>query len=158
MGWGPPEFAKAKRRRAEHNLKTSVIGRPFLGLSGLRKHQRQILENRVDVALFWDPDFKLLRTETDAGAHLPEAPHQVRAAFDGMLEPVFEFRRNVAVEENLDSGFLFARELANLQISRMRRGFPVQVARALEGLIGPDAIKVAAEAHHMRFDLANDGR
>ena len=87
---------------------------------------------------------------------LGEAPAEEGAAVDGVLEPVGQFRRDVAIEEDLDRALGFAREFAHLQFAGVRGGFPVHVARALESVVRPNAIEVLAQALVVRFDIAGD--
>ncbi len=85
-----------------------------------------------------------------------EAPGEERAAGDGVLEPGVEMVRHVAVEEDLDGLFLLAREFANLQTADMGGGFPIDVAGAFEGLVGADAVEVAAQSAVVGFDFAGN--
>src|SRR5437588_7686258 len=89
MSGSPSKIAKTARRGAEHNLKAAFIRWSLREFPRLREDQSQVLEDSIDIALFRYPDIELLRTETDAGTHLPQAPGQKSAAFDSALEPVF---------------------------------------------------------------------
>ena len=40
------------------------------------------------------------------------------------------------------TALLLARKFAHLQVSRVRRRFPIDVPRALQRLIGPDTVKI----------------
>ena len=79
---------------------------------------------------------------------------EVGAAGDGALEPLLAAGGHVAVEEDLDALVLLAGELAYLEVAGVCGGFPVHVAGAFEGLVGADAVEVAAEAAVVGFDLA----
>src|SRR5580692_5464437 len=89
-------------------------------------------------------------------AFVRKTPCQERAASYGMFEPGIQLRRRTAVEKEFHRLFLFAREFAHLQAAGMRRGFPIDVARALERLIGADAVEVVAQPAIMCFDFARD--
>ena len=98
-------------------------------------------------------EVETLGAEVDRGAPAGKPPRQERAAIDGVLEPGVEFGRDVAVQKHLHGLLLLAREFADLQAAHVRRGFPIDVVRAFERLVGPDAVEVLAQPAVVRFDL-----
>src|SRR5437763_12110674 len=135
MSRSPADISKTVGRGAEYHLKAAFIRRIFRELSRLGEDQRQVLQYRVHISFFRNADVELLRAKSDARAHLPEAPRQECAAVDGVLEPLLEVRRNIAIQEDLDGAFLLPRELPNLQVACMRRGLPIEMPRALESFV-----------------------
>ena len=71
-----------------------------------------------------------------------------------MFEPLVQLVRHIAVQEDFDGLFQLAGEFADLQTADVRRRFPVDMARAFEGLVGAYAIEVAAQPAIVRFDFA----
>ena len=85
-----------------------------------------------------------------------KAPREKGAAVYGVFEPLVQFVRHIAVQEDFDGLFQFAGEFADLQTSHMRRRFPVHMARTLEGFVGAYAIEVAAQSAIVRFDFTRN--
>jgi len=63
----------------------------------------------------------------------------------------------VEVEENDDHLIFVAGKFANLERTRVRGGFPIDVAGALQHFVGTDAVEIVARAATPGFDLAGDG-
>jgi len=85
---------------------------------------------------------EFLRQKTQPRPAIIHRPDKVRAAVNRVLEPVALIMRNVQIEKDRDSLLLLASELANLEVSGVSRGSPVDMTRALEELIRTEAIEV----------------
>src|ERR1043166_4913592 len=77
---------------------------------------------------------------------LGQAERQKGRAIDGTFEPRVRFMRPVEVQVYHHPVILFAGKLSHLQAADMRGSFPVHVPRALQRLIGADAVEVVAAA------------
>src|ERR1019366_5618125 len=135
-------------RWSEGNFEARIVQGPLYSVGALRIHQSQVLENSIYVAVLGLAEFKSVGAEVNGRSLSGEAPGEERAAVDGVLEPGVEMVRHVAVEEDLDGLFLLAREFANLQTA--------DVGGAFEGLVGADAIEVAAQSAIVGFDFAGN--
>src|ERR1035437_2636651 len=128
----PAGFREAARRRGNDNFVTALFKRRFRSLGAQGIDQGQILQNRIDIAVFRLAEVEALRAEVDGNASIGEPPREERAAIDGALEPGVEGDRNVAVEEHFDGLFLFTHEFADLQDAHVRGGLPIDMVGALQ--------------------------
>src|SRR6185503_1923547 len=115
--------------------------------------QRQILEDSIYVAVRRHRDVNVAGAEAEAGAAGHDAPGQERTAVDRLLEPVAPLLRDVEIEIDFDERFLLADELAHLQVTGVRSGFPVDVASAFADFVGSDAIEVVTAASGVGFEF-----
>src|SRR5664280_2580105 len=142
----PTGVAERAGRWSEDDLEARIIQGCFRCVGALRVHQCQVLENSIYVSVLGLAELISVGPEVNRRPLGGQAPCQERAAVHGVLEPSVQFVRYVAVEKDLDGLLQLAGEFANLQTPHMRRRLPVHVPRTLEGLVGADAIDVAAQS------------
>ena len=100
----------------------------------------------MDVAFGGRGHVEILGEQADAVAGFTQAEGHEGGAFHRGLKPGALIGGGVEVEENHDHLIFVAGEFADLQRTRVRGGFPIDVARALENFIGTDAVEIVTGA------------